>query len=173
MVEEAEIIDFDNMSNEKVVGYVDFVSKKIVDKGRTANHLYLVNAILSRELPCVDYPTMIKEYERSVKSLAKSNAKSRLELAPVYYTLWTYTLKPIYLNQFERTVRHCYFTLAKGKRYPDLGVDVNDKESLLTPIKFLDSNRRTLWIRSERYNADMAINKYKSIVGTNLHEGNS
>ncbi len=43
-----------------------------------------------------------------------------MELAPAYSTLWTLTLKSVYHNRLEKTVRHCYFTLVGNNPIPTL-----------------------------------------------------
>jgi len=150
------------LSREELIGIADYIQTGIVEPGKTAEHLALVNAILNTGMPCFSYPEIVRELEKTAVRLAKSNSKTRMELAPAYNTLWTQTLKASYLNQFEKTVRHCYFTLANGKAYPGLGVDTGDPRSLAAAIKFLDENRKTLWILNDRYDVDKVIRKYQT-----------
>jgi len=155
-----------HLSREELIGIADHIQAVIIETGKTAEHLQLVNAILNTGMPCFGYPKITRELEKTTVRLAKSNSKSRIELAPAYNTLWTLTLKQSYLSQFEKTVRHCYFTLANGKAYPGLGVDTGDPQSLASAIKFLDENRRTLWILNERYDVDNVIRKYQAILSS-------
>lgn len=153
------------LSREELIDIADYILMEIVEKGETAGHLKLVNAILTTGMPCFEYPAIARELEKSINRLAKTNAMTRIELAPAYNTLWGLTLKPSYLTRFENTVRHCYFTLAKDKVYPGLGVDMEDPRSISAAIKFLDENRRTLWILSDRYDVDKVIRKYQPVPG--------
>lgn len=162
------------LSRNELIGMADYIQTEIVETGKTAEHLQLVNAILNTGMPCFNYPKIAKELEKTTVRLAKSNSKSRIELAPVYNTLWSLTLKSSYLNQFEKIVRHCYFTLANDKTYPGLGVDTEDSRSLATAVKFLDENRKTLLILNERYDMDKVIQKYRTTLcrqNQKLHQG--
>lgn len=123
----------------------------------------LVNAILSTAMPSFDYPVIMKEFEMVTNALAKSNTMTCMDLAPAYVTLWSLTLKPTYLSHYEKAARQCYLTLANGKIYPNLGVDVNDPKSLSVAIKFLDDNRQTLWVLNDKYDVDKVISKYKAV----------
>lgn len=154
----------DYTSREELVEIADYIQTEIVEKGSTISHLEAVNAILNTGMPNFDYPKITKEFEKATNTLAKTNSKSRIELAPAYYTLWSKTLKQSYLSRFKKTVLHCYNTLAKGKTYSDLGVDLNDSRSLSSALRFLDANRQTLWILSDRYDVDSVIRKYQTHV---------
>lgn len=154
------------LSREELIGIADYIQTEIVKTGKTADHLQLVNAILNTGMPCFNYPKIAQELEKTTVRLAKSNLKSRIELAPAYSTLWSLTLKSSYLTQFEKTVKHCYFTLAHAKSYPDLGVDTEDPQSLATAIQFLDANRRTLWILNDRYDVDKVIREYQATLSS-------
>lgn len=151
------------LSREALIEIADYIQTEIVDSGKTAEHLQLVNAILSTNMPDFNYPKMVIEFEKATKSLNKSNALSQIDLAPAYFTLWLLTQKSAYLSRFEKTVRHCYFTLANDKAYPGLGIDPNDSRSLTSALEFLDTNRQTLWVLSERYNVDKVIAKYTAV----------
>lgn len=152
------------LSHEELVEIADYIQLEIIGRGKTAEHLALVSAILNTGAPNLKYPAITRELERVTNTLAKSNAKSRLELAPAYYTLWAQTLKSKYLSQFEKTVRHCYFALAAGKTYPDLGVDKENPQSLSHAISFLDDHRQTLRHLSTRYNLDQLLQKYRPML---------
>lgn len=148
------------ISRERLIEIADYIQTEIVDTGKTAEHLALVTAILNTGMPNFSYPNITRALEKATNSLAKSNARSRMELAPTYYILWSQTLRSSYLSKFESTVRHCYQSLANDKTYPDLGVDKADPQSLSNAIKFLDANRQTLWILNDRYDVDKVIQKY-------------
>ena len=151
------------ISREALIEIADYIQTEIVDSGKTAEHLQLVNAILSTNMPGFNYPKMVSEFEKSTKLLDKSNVLSQIDLAPAYFTLWSLTLKHTYLFRFEKTVRHCYFTLANDKAYPGLGIDPNDSRSLSSALEFLDTNRQTLWVLNERYDVDKVIAKYTAV----------
>lgn len=148
------------ISREQLIEIADYIQTEIVDTGKTAEHLALVTAILNTGMPNLSYPNITRALEKATNSLAKSNARSRMELAPAYYILWSQTLRSSYLSKFESTVRQCYQSLANDKTYPDLGVDKADPRSLSDAIKFLDANRQTLWILNDRYDVDKVIQKY-------------
>jgi len=150
-----------HLSREELIGIACYIQTEIVETGKTAEHLALVNAILNTGMPCFNYPKIARELEKTTVRLTKSNSRSRIELASAYSTLWSLTLKSSYLSQFEKTVRHCYFTLANDKKYPGLGVDTEDPRSIASAIRFLDANRQILWIMNERYDVDKVIRKYQ------------
>lgn len=151
------------ISREALIEIADYIQTEIVESGKTTEYLQLVNEILSANIPSFNYPRMVSEFEKATKSLAKSNALSQIELAPSYLTLWSLTMKPTYLSRFEKTVRHCYFTLAKDRIFPGLGIDLNDSRSLTSALEFLDANRQTLWVLNERYDVDKVISKYTAV----------
>lgn len=149
------------IAREELVEIADHILHYVVETGNTSEHLSLVNAILNTGMPQFNYPEIVKALEKTTAQLAKSNSKSRLELASSYNTLWLHTLKSSYLSKFESTLRHCYFTLANGKTYPGLGIDKEDPRSLTSALNLLDKNRRTLNILSDRYDVDKVIHRYQ------------
>lgn len=149
------------LSREALIDIADYIQTQIVETGTTAQHLPVVSAILSTGMPSFSYPEITRALEKTTSQLAKSNSRTRMELAPAYHSLWIMTLKPSYLRKFENTVRHCYRTLADDKTYPGLGVDPQDPRSLSAAISFLDDNRQTLWILNDRYDLDKVIRKYR------------
>lgn len=153
----------DYVSREKLIQIADYIQTEIVEKGETANHMELVNAILSTEMPSFDYPLIVKDFEKATKLLAKSEDKKEIELAPYFYSLWGLTLKQTYLSRFEKTVRHCYLTLASDKHYPDLGIDKDDTASLASALHFLDTYRRNVWVINDKYDVDKVISKYTAV----------
>lgn len=154
--------DYDSL--EELMEIAEYIQAQIAEPGKTASHLSLVNAILSTGMPFFNYPKITKALEKAVRALEKSSAKTRMELAQYYRTLWQLTLKPTYLDRFEKTVKHCYFTLASDRNYPGLGVDKDDSRSLTSAIRFLDENRQTLWVLNDRYDVDKVIKKYRACV---------
>lgn len=152
----------DYISREELIQIADHIQTEIVEKGETARHLELVNAILCAGMPCFNYPEIVKEFEKVTKSLAKTKEKSDIELAPYFYSLWGITQKDSYLSRFEKTVRQCYLTLASDKHYPDLGIDKEDSASLASALQFLDDYRLNVWIINDKYNVDKLIAKYKT-----------
>lgn len=48
-----------------------------------------------------------------------------------------------------------------GRTYPGLGIDRDDPRSVSAAIRFLDENRETLRILSDRYDVDKVIKKYQ------------
>ncbi|MCM1225178.1 MAG: hypothetical protein NC548_63075 [Lachnospiraceae bacterium] len=147
---------------EELIQIADYIQTEIVEIGETANHLELVNAILCTGMPSFDYPVIVKDFEQTIKSLAKSDEKKDIELAPYYYSLWGLTLNSTYLSRFEKTVRQCYLTLASNKHYPDLGIDKEDSASLASALRFLDEYRMNVWIINDKYDVDKVIAKYKT-----------
>lgn len=152
------------ISHEMLVDVADHIQATIVEAGTTVEHLPLVNAILSAGMPCFSYPKIVQGLEKATRQLSKTKSKTRLELAQIYNTLWSMTLKTTYLHQFTMTVKHCYLTLANGKSYPDLGIDRDDPRSLALAIKFLDLNRPTLRILSDRYDLDPLLRHYGAVA---------
>lgn len=150
----------DYVSREELIQIADYIQTDIVEKGETANHMAVVNAILTARIPSFDYPRIVRDFEKATKSLAKSEEKKDIELAPYFYSLWGLTLKTTYLNRFEKTVRQCYLTLAKDKFYPALGIDKEDSVSLSSALQFLDRHRRNVWIINDKYDVDKVIAKY-------------
>lgn len=153
----------DSVSREELIQIADYIQTEIVEKGETAEHMDLVNAILSTAMPYFNYPKIVKEFEGVTKSLAKAKEMPDIELAPYFYNLWDLTQKPAYLSRFEKTVRQCYLTLAANKHYPDLGVNKDDSASLASALQFLDDYRTYVWILNEKYDVDKVISKYQSI----------
>lgn len=150
----------DYTAREELVEIADHIQMKIVEDGKTSGHIALVNAILSTGMPSFSYPGIAKAFEEATNALERTSMVTRLELAPAYHTLWTLTLKPTYLDRFQKTARHCYLTLANGRAYPNLGVNVADRESLAKAIRFVEDNRQTLWILNDKYDVDKIIRKY-------------
>lgn len=150
------------LSRERLIAIADHVHATITATGITEEHLELVSAILSTSMPAFSYPAMAKELEKVTISLDKAKAKSQMELAPAYKTLWSLTLKSAYLSKFEQTVRHCYLALTRSKIYPNLGIDFQNARSLSRAIRFLDDNRPTLWVLNESYSVDTLKTKYPS-----------
>lgn len=124
----------------------------------------LVSPALYTGMPEFNCSGIVRALEKATNSLARSNAMTRMELAPAYHRLWSLTLNPSYLHRFETTVRQCYLTLACDRTYPGLGVDKSDPQSLSAAIRFLDANRPTLWILSPRYDVDKVIKKYRPLL---------
>lgn len=118
----------DYISREKLIEIADYIRLTIVDSGKISEHLPLINAILSTGIPCFAYPKIAWLPEKDVNRLVKSHTMSHMDLAPIYHTLRSLTLKPGYLNLFEKTVRHAYFALAKIKTYPNIGIDKNNPQ---------------------------------------------
>ncbi|MCM1139137.1 MAG: hypothetical protein NC453_11265 [Muribaculum sp.] len=152
----------DYVSREELIQIADYIQAEIVEKGETVNHIELVNAILCTGMPSFDYPVIVKDFEQTIKSLAKSDEKKDIELAPYFYSLWGLTLKPIYLSRFEKTVRQCYLTLASNKHYPNLGINKEDSASLSSALRFLNEYRMNVWIINDKYDVDKVIAKYKT-----------
>lgn len=150
-----------HIDREELIQIADYIQLEIVEKGETVNHLDLVDAIVSTSVPSFSYPAIVRGYELTVKSLAKSKEKKDIELAPYFYNLWGLTLKSSYLSKFEKTVRQCYLTLAKCKHFVDLGVNMDDADSLSSALRFLDDYRRNVWIINENYDVDSVIAKYQ------------
>lgn len=151
----------DYISREELIEIADYIQLKIVDGGKISEHPPLINAILSTGMSSFAYPKIASLLEKDVNRLVKTHAMSHMDLAPIYHTLWSLTLKPRYLNLFEQTVRHAYFALAKGKTYPNLWIDRNNPQSISSVIKFLEDNRKTLWVLNDKYNVDEVILKSK------------
>lgn len=152
----------DYISREELIQIADHIQTEIVEKGETAKHLELVNAILRTGMPSFDYPEIVKEFEKATKSLAKTRDKTDIDLAPYFYSLWGLTQKPAYLNKFEKTVRRCYLMLANGKHYPDLGIDKEASASISSALQLLDDYRLNVWIINDKYDVDKIIAKYKT-----------
>ena len=152
----------DYISREELIQIADYIQTEIVEKGETANHLELVNAILCTGMPYFDYPKIVKEFEKEIKSLAKTKGKSDIDIAPYFYSLWGLTQKSSYLSRFEKTVCQCYLALASDKHYPDLGIDKEDSASLTSALRFLDEYRMNVWIINDKYDVDKVIAKYKT-----------
>ena len=151
----------DYVSREELIQIADYIQTEIVEKGETANHMALINAILCIGMPSFDYPKIVKNFEQTIKSMAKSDKKKDIVLAPYYYSLWGLTLKSCYLSRFEKTVRQCYLTLANNKYYPNLGINKEDAASLSSALRFLDEYRMNVWIINDKYDVDKVIAKYK------------
>lgn len=130
---------------EELIEIADHIQTTIVDAGTTADHIALVSAILSTDMPSFNYPDILRALEKATATLTRTRTLPRMQLAPAYYTLWNLTLKPTYLNRFQNTVRHCYYTLARHKTYPDLGVDPTNPLSLTAARQFLSTHHQTLW----------------------------
>lgn len=149
-------------TREELTTIADYIQTEIVETGKTAEHLSLVSAILDTDMPSFSYPEMANALERATRQLAKTNARTQMEMAPAYNALFSLTLNYSYLRKFEKTVRHCYFTLANGKSYPGLGVDTRDPRSVAKAIRFLDENRATLRILSDRYDLAPLLRRYEA-----------
>lgn len=152
----------DYVSREELIQIADYIQTEIVESCETVNHMPLVNAILCTNMPSFNYPKIVKGFEDVVKSLAKTKEKPDIELAPYFYSLWGLTQKPTYLSRFEKTLRHCYLTLASNKSYPDLGINKDDADSLATALQFLDEHRMNVWIINDKYDVDKVIRRYKT-----------
>ncbi len=147
-------------SREMLIGIADYLQTSIIEKGKAADYIAAITAILNTGMPHFNYPKIAKGLEQTVKQLAKSHAKPRLELAAAYNTLWQQTLKSGYLNHYEQIVRHCYFTLAGKRTYTNLGIDTSDPDSLRTALNFLSANREALWVMSDQYDVDTLLRRY-------------
>lgn len=154
----------DYVSREELIQIADYIQTEIVEKGETVKHMDLVNAILCTDMPSFDYPEIVKGFEKATKSLAKSDEKKDIELAPYFYSLWGLTQKSTYLSRFEKTVRQCYLTLASDRYYPDLGINKDDSASLDSALQFLDEYRLNLWIINDKYDVDKVIGKYQTAL---------
>lgn len=152
----------DYVSREELIQIADYIQTEIVEKGETVNHMDLVNAILCTGMPSFNYPEIVKAFEMTTKSLAKTKEKKDIVLAPYLYSLWGLTLKPTYLSRFEKTVRQCYLSLANDRHYPDLGINKEDSASLDYALRFLDEYRMNVWILNDKYDVDKVIAKYKT-----------
>lgn len=87
----------DYVSRETLIEIADHVHTEIVAKGTTGAHIELVNAILNTGMPSFGYPVIARGLEHATSALARSRTKPRIDLAPIYRTLWLLTLKPAYL----------------------------------------------------------------------------
>lgn len=153
----------DYVSREELIQIADYIQTEIVEKGDTANHMALINAILCTGMPSsFDYPVIVKAFEKATKSLAKTKGRKDIVLAPYFYSLWGLTLKPTYLSRFEKTVRQCYLSLANDRHYPDLGINKEDSDSLESALRFLNEYRMNVWIINDKYDVDKVIAKYKT-----------
>lgn len=132
------------LSREALIDIADHILTNIVEPGHTADHLPLVTAILSTHMPEFNYPTITKTLEKTTAHLAKIAARTHLDLAPTYYTLWTQTLKQTHLNHFQTTIRHCHRALTAGKQYPNLGIDKNDPATITRARTLLATHPQTL-----------------------------
>ncbi|MCM1141513.1 MAG: hypothetical protein NC453_23325 [Muribaculum sp.] len=151
------------LKREELICIADYIQNEIVERDLTIDHLPLVDAILKVELPYFNYPEIVKGLEKAASQLLKSNLKPHIEMAPIYKTLWLITLKSTYLTQYGKIVRQCYQTLANDRFYPTLGVDKNNPSSLAGAVKFLDNNRKALWLLSDKYDVDKVIEKYQPV----------
>lgn len=154
----------DYTAREELIQIADYIQTEIVAKGETAKHMALVNAILCTDMPCFDFPEILRDFEKTAKSLAKDNDKKDIELAPYFYSLWGLTQKSTYLNRFERTVHRCYLTLAKDKHYSGLGINKEDSASVESALRFLDEYRLNVWILNDKYDVDKVIGKYRTAL---------
>lgn len=100
----------DYVSREELIQIADYIQTGIVEKGKTAERMDLVNVILCTGMPNFDYPMIVKDFENGTKSLAKTKKKTDIELAPYFYNLWGLTQKSTYLCRFEKAVRLCQYT---------------------------------------------------------------
>jgi len=76
------------IGREELISIADRIQTEIIDTGRTAEHITLVNAILDTGMPCFDYPKITMGLEKAIRRFTGSNTRSCIELAPIYHTLW-------------------------------------------------------------------------------------
>ena len=151
------------LARENLIKVADYLQTHIIDRGDIENHLELVSSILMTDKPYFSYPNIVSSLSKAVGKLSKAKTIPQLLLAIPYRALGKATGIGAYITRFEKILRHCYYTLADNKQYPDLGLSTDDPATLALSLNLLNDNRTTLAVLSERYNVDSIVEKYSYI----------
>lgn len=146
-------------AREELIAIADYIQTDIIEKDDSAEHLHLLNAILSVNLHPFSYPKIVKALEQIVNEQEESNFMSLIELAPIFKTLWKHTAKYKYFSRLKKVVRGCYLTLAGRHTFPDFSIEEPNSSDIA--IRILNDNPDIMWAINGSCDIDKLIREYQ------------